>query len=294
MVTFQTLLLCGAALLSPAMTELSAAEAPPAEGEVFTITPLDQAFNDWFRAITKPFGAGVNAVEIRTTATMGRGVYALDHIAEEAPLLRIPREYVVCVDTVEQSESALVYERVQKASDKLTLFILEQKAKGAASRFKPWLDVMPREFGSPFFATPEELRFLRGDALHGEVVAELKAWEKQYDLLAASVLEKFPEVFPAGCCGFDDYKWARHMIESRAWHLRGNQYLAPMADFFNHDLVPSMTYDKEPDEVRFRVFPVFKSAQRREVWWSWAGGAREGGRGKERGNTPLQADARPC
>lgn len=82
-----------------------------------------------------------------------------------------------------------------------------------------------------------------------EVVEELKLWERQYDLLSASVLEKFPEIFPEGCCSFEEYKWARHMIESRAWHLRGKQHLAPMADFFNHEPLPSMTYDTEPDEV---------------------------------------------
>ena len=87
-----------------------------------------------------------------------------------------------------------------------------------------------------------------------EVVEELKLWERQYDLLSASVLEKFPEIFPEGCCSFQEYKWARHMIESRAWHLRGKQHLAPMADFFNHEPLPSMTYDTEPDEVRVSLF----------------------------------------
>ena len=55
---------------------------------------------------------------------------------------------------------------MEKDSDKLTLFILEQNAKGPASKFKPWLDVMPREFGSPFFATERELELLKGDPMY--------------------------------------------------------------------------------------------------------------------------------
>ena len=225
-----------------------AAAAAAGEGE-YTISSKDKAFNDWFHEITKEFGTDANAVEIRTTTDMGRGVYALDTISEETPLLKIPRDYIVSVDTVESSASAMVYERIERSSDKLALFILEQKAKGDSSKFKPWIDVMPREFGSPLFGTPQELERLKGDPIHQEVLQELKAWEQQYDLLSASILEKFPEVFPSGCCSFEEYKWARHMIESRAWHLRGRQYLAPMADFFNHQTLPSMTYDTEPDEV---------------------------------------------
>jgi hypothetical protein len=218
------------------------------DAALMTTTPLDKAFNEWFRDITAEFGETVNRVEVRTTEKMGRGVYALETIKEETPLLKIPRKYIICLDTVENSESAFIYQRIEKASDVLTLFILEQKAKGETSIFKPWLDVMPQDFGSPLFATDKELEMLKGNKMYEEVIAELKVWEKHYDLLSASVLEKFPEVFPDDCCTFQDYKWARHMIESRAWHLRGQQHLAPMADFFNHEPLPSMTYDTEPDE----------------------------------------------
>ena len=85
----------------------SAAEATGGGGDDFTITPLDAAFNAWFRDITKEFGANVNQVEIRTTNAMGRGVYALKTVKGEAPLLKIPRDYIVCVETVLGSESAL-------------------------------------------------------------------------------------------------------------------------------------------------------------------------------------------
>ena len=40
---------------------------------------------------------------------MGRGVYALKTVPGETPLLKIPRDYIISVGTVENSESAFVY-----------------------------------------------------------------------------------------------------------------------------------------------------------------------------------------
>lgn len=196
-------------------------------------------------------------IRVLSTEKMGRGLYATSDIASGDVLISVPLTDVVCLDTVERSDHAAVFAAVSKGTDKLALYLLSEKYKGELSRFFSWFPLMPTVFESPPFFTDAELELLRGDPLFDKALGAKTEYRRAYEHVRDHVIAKFPDAFGgenSACCTYEEYAWARHMIESRAWHLRGRQYLVPMADFFNHRPHPSQKREDYVPDVRGEFF----------------------------------------
>ncbi|KAJ3362505.1 hypothetical protein GGF32_005950 [Allomyces javanicus] len=101
----------------------------------------------------------------------------------------------------------------------LWLFIVHEFFnKGRASKWFPYLRVLPRSYDTPLFWPEHERAWLRGTNLHF-VVTEKEA-ELQADFAAAKavILDRFPEVWgDASTLTFANFLWARTSCSSRAF-----------------------------------------------------------------------------
>jgi len=128
--------------------------------------------------------------------------------------------------------------------DAMALYLIEERAN-PESRFRTWFPLMPTEFESPPFFNQDELKLLKGDDIYQKAVNARRTYRRSFQRIQENTQEKMK---------YEDYVWAKHMIESRAWHLRGKQYLVPMADFFNHRPHPSVKYEDYVPDMRGEFF----------------------------------------
>ena len=154
----------------------------------------------------------------------------------------------MCVQTIQKFRPHLM-EYVDRneisSEDAMALYLIEERAD-PESRFQTWFPLMPDEFESPPFFNKEELSLLKGDDIYQKAVNARRTYRRNFDRIQENVKD--------ADFSYEDYVWAKHMIESRAWHLRGKQYLVPMADFFNHRPHPSVKYEDYVPDVRGEFF----------------------------------------
>ena len=160
----------------------------------------------------------------------------------------------MCVQTIQKFRPRLM-EYVDRneisSEDAMALYLIEERAD-PESRFQTWFPLMPNEFESPPFFNKEELNLLKGDDIYQKAVNARRTYRRNFDRIQENVKD--------ADFSYEDYVWAKHMIESRAWHLRGKQYLVPMADFFNHRPHPSVKYvvfEREAREFQSFLFFMF-------------------------------------
>ena len=125
----------------------------------------------------------------------------------------------------------------------MAVFLLQEMSKGD-SFWRPYLDVLPKSFGSfPVFYGENEIRMLRGSAF-GEILREKKEGiEKDYEEICG-FLPEFEEQF-----SLEAFMKGRMMVSSRVFGIDVNcvktDALVPFADMLNHHRPPqtSWTFD---------------------------------------------------
>ena len=234
----------------------------------FSFASIESEFNhDFLTKINQE--NSLTRTEVRRTEKMGRGVYATTDIERDDVLFtvrilslqlqhsrqfisiqnqKVPLDNVVCVQTIQKFRPRLM-EYVDRneisSEDAMALYLIEERAD-PESRFQTWFPLMPNEFESPPFFNKEELNLLKGDDIYQKAVNARRTYRRNFDRIQENVKD--------ADFSYEDYVWAKHMIESRAWHLRGKQYLVPMADFFNHRPHPSVKYEDYVPDVRGEFF----------------------------------------
>ena len=218
-----------------------------------TESTFNERMKRWYRESGRTEGELPG--RIASTKGMGRGLYASRDVKEGEVVISVPLEDVVCEKTVGESIYADAFRTVSSGTDRLALYVLAEKYN-PKSRFASWFPLMPKEFESPPFFTDEEIELLRGDDIYDQAKRMREDMRQSYAFVRKEVLTKHPDIFGGedSCCTYEEYAWARHMIESRAWHLRGRQYLVPMADFFNHEPHPSQQVEGYVPDVRGEFF----------------------------------------
>ncbi|KAK4107621.1 SET domain-containing protein [Canariomyces notabilis] len=141
-----------------------------------------QRFVDWFQSL--PGATFHNDIEIRDLRQQnaGRGIVAKADIPPDTVLFTIPRNAIICASTSalksqlphlfdlenDDAESCDGDEASSKSQDSWTLLILimiYEFLQGPASRWKPYLDILPSTFDTPMFWSDTELSELQASAL---------------------------------------------------------------------------------------------------------------------------------
>ncbi|KAJ0393566.1 hypothetical protein ATCC90586_007025 [Pythium insidiosum] len=228
----------GVCIVAVAIATFSQSSGNP-QRPVTTVAAVDERspqheFLDWFRAA----GGVASGVSIGVFDGMGRGVIATQDIHEDDLLLRVPLDIIMCQATIEQVLPASLkapFEQLRHASDEyLTAFLVLEQRKGTASAWAPYLAILPQRSAQAernamtplFFEADSDLELLDDDRMR-----EAARQERHRATLA---FKRFKELFrDHGGVTWRAYRWARFLINSRAFSLRGDRMLVPFGDLFN-------------------------------------------------------------
>eukprot|EP00293_Proteomonas_sulcata_P001483 CAMPEP_0184329582 /NCGR_PEP_ID=MMETSP1049-20130417/144222_1 /TAXON_ID=77928 /ORGANISM="Proteomonas sulcata, Strain CCMP704" /LENGTH=319 /DNA_ID=CAMNT_0026651963 /DNA_START=27 /DNA_END=986 /DNA_ORIENTATION=+ len=101
---------------------------------------------------------------------------------------------------------------------KLLIYVLKEKHKNE-SFWKPYLDILPENFSSPMFWTPEELDWLQGSHVKEAAKREKSEIQKQYYLLREHVFAADRKTFPKKSFSQKEWMWATALYDSRVIQL---------------------------------------------------------------------------
>ncbi|RLO04770.1 hypothetical protein DYB28_006573, partial [Aphanomyces astaci] len=160
-----------------------------------------RAFEAWIRQ----HGGRIGNVQLAAFPGMGIGVQTTSDITEKDEVLYLPRDLVICRDTVtKQLPREFLRMGPHADDDLLATFLLLERLKGPASKWAPYLALI-------------------GDAKRSTTAA-FKALLRKL----SAVLKK-----RKASLSLDDYIWATSVLGSRALTIQGVRYLVPFADMFN-------------------------------------------------------------
>lgn len=137
------------------------------------------------------------------------------------------------------------------------LLLLIERKREERSPLAPWLNLLPRDFGTPLHFEEEELNELRGTTLHAATRVKQeqlpKVWARLQPI-AHDLLRKAGETADAT---YSDFVWAFSIFWSRAQNLPTSGVLAdevtealvPGLDFCNHAAGPTCRWELQGDQV---------------------------------------------
>jgi hypothetical protein len=205
---------------------------------------------EWFASR----GGVLDGVAVHQFPGMGRGVLAVRALEAKDPVISVPFELCITRETALASAAddpllRAVYESAKSEEDLIAMVLLRERALGAASDWKPYLDSLPRSipqasgFADAVLKAAQDPYLARSARERGEKIAkrfqELKPTLEQ---LAATVGPTISKVAPgedAAVASASAYRWALAVVSSRALTFRGKRYLAPITDMFNYSPHPS-------------------------------------------------------
>ncbi|KAK3377432.1 hypothetical protein B0H63DRAFT_477192 [Podospora didyma] len=150
-----------------------------------------QSFLQWFQALLgATFHPNIKIVDLRGQDA-GRGIIATADIEPDTVLFTIPRVSILCAATSDlaakipdiftpqptatDDEESGDEDENTGSQDPWTLLILVlvyEYLQGSASRWKPYLDILPSTFDTPMFWQPSELAELEASAVVAKVGKE--------------------------------------------------------------------------------------------------------------------------
>jgi histone-lysine N-methyltransferase SETD3 len=179
-------------------------------------------------------GAHVFHVRVASLERGERGLCALDDIAPEETLLRIPSRYVLTLEEARSSSMGRLLDAHAPADEEwvyLAAFLLQEKDRGERSFWKPFLDSLPKSFPSlPFFFDERELSLLKGSIAPRLVRSLRESLKAQHVYLCEHIpgFERFT---------FDTFVWAHFAVVTRTFSSPRNgtaaAYLVPLVDMIN-------------------------------------------------------------
>ncbi|KAI4674820.1 uncharacterized protein J4E84_010426 [Alternaria hordeiaustralica] len=180
---------------------------PPADEDFKGAT---DRFLAWFKAGGGVFRDDLLEIQDLRHKDAGRGIIAKKDIPQDTTLFTIPRDLIISVETSElpgklpEIFDAFVGgegddEREPLDSwTSLILVMMYEHLQGDASRWKPYLDVLPRTFDTPIFWSEAELKELEGTCLSVDKIGK----QQSDDMLRSRVvpvIEQNPTIFYSAC-----------------------------------------------------------------------------------------------
>lgn len=164
----------------------------------------------------------------------GLGLIAQRPVNAGDEILNVPESVWINLAAVQNSSLGKACEGL-KPWVAVALFLIHESSN-PSSKWRPYLDSLPKSLDSPLFWSDEELAELVGTQLLGSVTGYLEFLENEYNNLVEEVLEPNNKIFNPAVYTFDGFKWAFGILRSRTFSpLTGEDIaLVPIADLVNH------------------------------------------------------------
>ena len=114
----------------------------------------------------------------------------------------------------------------------MSLFVLAERALGNKSQWAPYIRVLPKSFDTPVNLDISVLELLAGSPVKAMAERDIANIRQEFSRVFNNVMKGHESLWPS--VTFTDYAWARTVVDSRAWTLRGIKYLVPLADMLNY------------------------------------------------------------
>merc|ERR1711865_675966 len=217
---------------------------------------IDQ-FNAWFskHAVSSKiqaadFGSG-----------MGRGLVATEAVRRGDLVLSFPTSMSLRPRDLQDTSIAQYTQEAQVSqTDQLVLTLMCERWN-PNSKFKEWIALLPKRYTSLITAQPSDLELLDDADLTSSVAQDRGKLEADFQKLETGVFARRRDVFPPKQYNRDNYLWARFMVDSRCWSLKGERLCVPGADFFNYGV--SSEDQNDPDSRLLGNF--FADTHKREI-----------------------------
>jgi hypothetical protein len=230
-----------------------------------------QEFSAWLKE--KGIEAGKVRVVEDAGGGMGRGVVATSEIKEGELLFRIPMKWVMHEETARKlpqlGEALARAERPVPGQLVVALMLMFEDCKRGkdsasatcplsqqVSSWRPYLDILPRNFSAPMFWTRAELEELKGSQIMSMHQADVREFQQSWSALQDYVLKKDRTLFCKECFNVETFKWASWNINSRALTLQGVKFLIPLADLVNYEPEDRDTQRRNHQELFLKYHQV--------------------------------------
>ncbi|KAL1515147.1 hypothetical protein AB1Y20_004208 [Prymnesium parvum] len=261
-------LLCLAALLLPhPAAGLSLHARRPARTRTTcptaaaTSAPL-HAFDQWLSS------NGVSHPHVEAKPLPGFGmslVAAADGVRAGATLLSVPASLHLSPRSVRESAvGRAVGGVISDESALLALGLLHEAARGAESKYGPYLAMLPsiEEMQVPLlWAEEERAQLLAGSHLLTIVESTLLELRTQWDALERTAFREAAHLFPRETFRFERYLWAHAVVLTRALPFGDSLSLIPLLDFANHAAGANNTCSIAMRTADGGVEPLVEAAQ---------------------------------
>lgn len=223
--------------------------------------PLESPGINAFEAWLQEGGAEASRVRLGEDAATGRrGIFAADNLEAGDVVLRVPHALILTADGLPAHMDKLCGSHfavdVMNRQSQMAATLLLERAKGSESAWRPMIDVLPEDFDTPVWWSPEAVELLRGSALHPKVLTQQRGIDASYELLVLKCSE-FGSRF-----SMSDWRWAVQAIGSRVFKLKsatrahvGGWFagMVPFADMANHHSRANTSWGFEDQADAFEV-----------------------------------------
>jgi histone-lysine N-methyltransferase SETD3 len=167
-----------------------------------------------------------------------RGVVSKQNISKDEIILTVPKDMLISIELAKSTElgkaiASFMYTDLSSPKHcLLSSFILQEQEKGDESKWKFYLDILPKDYSNfPIFFTDEELCLLEGSPFLQQIIEKKIDIRRDYDKICSIVYE------------FANYDYknfceVRMAVSSRIFGVKidykKTDVLAPYADLLNH------------------------------------------------------------
>ncbi|CAN9275829.1 unnamed protein product [Alternaria sp. RS040] len=163
-------------------------------------------FLAWFKAGGGVFRDDLLEIQDLRGKDAGRGIVATQDIPEDTTLFTIPRDLIISVNTSQlPSKLPKVFDTLTdgEADDEnepldswtsLILVMIYEYLQGDASRWKPYMDVLPTTFDTPIFWSNSEIKELQNTCLSTEKIGKQQS-DEMLRSQVVPVVQQNPKVF---------------------------------------------------------------------------------------------------
>eukprot|EP00741_Cyanophora_paradoxa_P012761 tig00020629_g12326.t1 len=175
------------------------------------------------------------------TSGKGLGIYAKQPIRPDEPVMRIPLRLLMSQATARQSPRIghviRANENTLSKDCVLALHLLDERFNNA-SFWRPYIQLLPKQFSTLAYFDEEEAEALRGTSVASVPRAMRDLMRREHENMVLPLVAKHPDLFPKKKYTLAAYRWALSVIFSRGmdvvWLGERLRVLTPFSDFLNH------------------------------------------------------------
>ncbi|KAK6162441.1 hypothetical protein DH2020_002282 [Rehmannia glutinosa] len=189
-------------------------------------TGLDEAKLELFLQWLKVNGAELRGCKIKyCSSSKGFGIFSSNDVPDGV-LLVVPLDLAitpmrVLEDPLIGPECRSMFEEGEVDDRFLIMLFLTVERLRKNSSWKPYLDMLPTEFGNPLWFTDDELIELKGTTLHRATELQKKNLKSLFDERVKKLAEKLLVLDgnPENEVRFEDFLWANSVFWTRALNI---------------------------------------------------------------------------